>query len=285
MPKFYSWNVSSKLWNRRKRGREIETGVFETDTIGRIYTVSLKQGDCFNLRLLLLSVPGPTMQAVSVSQFPHCLRNLFAVLLTQTNPSQPLELWMKFQSQLIEDYLQQLHISVDDAKNMALLSIRNTLHAIDGSDLQFYGLPVPTNVVVERFDQDYTKEVCYNIEHQHEIASGNRNKLTTEQLDIFHAIEGKINEKVGGLILLDAPRGCGKTFLIETLLASQRAKQHIVIATASTGLAATLLPGGRTVHSIFKVSININTSDSVTCAIKKGTALSLNASGGYNFDN
>ncbi|KAK3777053.1 hypothetical protein RRG08_008901 [Elysia crispata] len=197
VPKFYSWNVSSKLWNRRKRGREIETGVFETDTIGRIYTVSLKQGDCFNLRLLLLSVPGPTMQAVSVSQFPHCLRNLFAVLLTQTNPSQPLELWMKFQSQLIEDYLQQLHISVDDAKNMALLSIRNTLHAIDGSDLQFYGLPVPTNVVVERFGQDYTKEVCYNIEHQHEIASGNRNKLTTEQLDIFHAIEGKINEKEG----------------------------------------------------------------------------------------
>ena len=77
--------------------------------------------------------------------------------------------------------MQQPHISVDDAKNMALLSIRNTLHAIDGSDLQFYGVPVPANVVVERFGQDYTREVCNDIEHQHEIASGNRIKLTTEQ--------------------------------------------------------------------------------------------------------
>ncbi|KAK3773042.1 hypothetical protein RRG08_000411 [Elysia crispata] len=214
VPKFYTWNASSKSWNRRKRGKEIETGVFKTDTIGRIYTVRPKHGDCFNLRLLLLSLPGTTsfeslrtyegtlyptfkqaciarglldgdnmqrttMQEASVGLFPHCLKNLFAVLLTQTNPSQSLELWMEFQSQL----------------NMALLSIRNTLHAIDGSDLQFYGLPVPANVVVERFGQDYTREVCYNIEHQHEIASGNRDELTTAQLDIFHAIEGKINEK------------------------------------------------------------------------------------------
>ena len=130
--------------------------------------------------------------------------------------------------------------------------------------MQIRPLYVHTNVVVERFGQDYTREVCYHVEHQHEIASGNKNKLTTEQLDIFHAIEGKINEKVGGLIFLDAPGICGKTFLIETLLASQRAKQHIAIATASTGLAFTHLPGGQKVHSTFNVPININTNDYVT---------------------
>ena len=75
-------------------------------------------------------------------------------------------------------------------------------------------------------------------------------------------------------MFLDGPGDCGKTFLMEALLPSQRAKQHIAIATASTGLAATLLPAGRTVHSTFRVPININISDSVTCAIKKGTALS-----------
>ena len=47
----------------------------------------------------------------------------------------------------------------------------------------------------------------------------------------------------------------------------------MTITTASTGLAATLLPGGWTVHSTFKVPINTNTIDSVTCAIKTGTAL------------
>ncbi|KAK3763733.1 hypothetical protein RRG08_062481 [Elysia crispata] len=89
---------------------------------------------------------------------------------------------------------------------------------------------------------------------------------------------------VGGLIFLDAPGGCGKTFLIETLLASQRAKQHIAIATASTGLAATLLLGGQTVHSTFKVPININTIASVTCNKERDCPIT-NASGGYNFDN
>ena len=73
---------------------------------------------------------------------------------------------------------------------------------------------------------------------------------------------------------LDAPGGCGKTFLIETILASQRAKGSIAIATASTGLAATLLPGGRTVHSTFKVPLNIINAETPSCSIKKGTALS-----------
>ena len=57
-------------------------------------------------------------------------------------------------------------------------------------------------------------------------------------------------------------------------MASQRAKGSIAIATASTGLAATLLPGGRTVHSTFKVPLNIINAETPSCSIKKGTALS-----------
>ena len=48
----------------------------------------------------------------------------------------------------------------------------------------------------------------------------------------------------------------------------------IVIATASTGLAATLLPGERTVHSTFKVPLNIINAETPSCSIKKGTVLS-----------
>ncbi|GFR80844.1 hypothetical protein ElyMa_005908700 [Elysia marginata] len=56
---------------------------------------------------------------------------------------------------------------------------------------------------------------------------------------------------------------------IETILASQRAKGSIAIATASTGLAATLLPGERTVHSTYKVPLNIINSETPSCSIKK----------------
>ncbi|GFS00474.1 ATP-dependent DNA helicase PIF1 [Elysia marginata] len=61
---------------------------------------------------------------------------------------------------------------------------------------------------------------------------------------------------------------------MKTILASQRAKGSIAIATASTGLEATLLPGGRTVHSTFKVPPNIINAETPSCSIKKGTALS-----------
>jgi hypothetical protein len=47
--------------------------------------------------------------------------------------------------------------------------------------------------------------------------------------------------------------GTGNTFLYKTLLASIRSKGFIAIATATSGVATSLLPGGRTAHSRFKI--------------------------------
>ncbi|KAK4386068.1 hypothetical protein Sango_2477400 [Sesamum angolense] len=49
--------------------------------------------------------------------------------------------------------------------------------------------------------------------------------------------------------------GIGKTFLYRTLLASFRNDGCIILATATSGIAANLLPGGRTTHSKFKIPI------------------------------
>jgi ATP-dependent DNA helicase PIF1 len=54
---------------------------------------------------------------------------------------------------------------------------------------------------------------------------------------------------------LDGPGGSGKTFLYNTLMSVLRGKGKIVIPVASTGIAATLLSGGRTYHSQFKLPI------------------------------
>ena len=74
-------------------------------------------------------------------------------------------------------------------------------------------------------------------------------------MTVFNHIGEQIEQGRAGLCFLDAPGGCGKTFLIETILASQRAQNKIAIATASSGLAATPVPGGRTVHRTFKVPL------------------------------
>ena len=52
-----------------------------------------------------------------------------------------------------------------------------------------------------------------------------------------------------------------------------RSAGRIAIATASSGIGATLLQGGRTVHSTFKIPLDVQFRDNPTCAIKKGTAL------------
>ena len=72
---------------------------------------------------------------------------------------------------------------------------------------------------------------------------------------------------------MDAPGETGKTFLINLILAKVRCEGKIALATASSGIAATLLTGGRTLHSTFKIPLDLNAMDIPVCSIKKGTAL------------
>jgi ATP-dependent DNA helicase PIF1 len=71
---------------------------------------------------------------------------------------------------------------------------------------------------------------------------------------------------------MDGPGGTGKTFLYKALLARVRSEGLIAIATATSGIAASILPGGRTTHSRFKIPIKL--ADNSTCNFTKqsGTA-------------
>uniref|UniRef100_A0A0L8HYC6 ATP-dependent DNA helicase n=1 Tax=Octopus bimaculoides TaxID=37653 RepID=A0A0L8HYC6_OCTBM len=82
-----------------------------------------------------------------------------------------------------------------------------------------------------------------------------------------------MDNNTGGVFFLDAPGGTGKTLLINLLLAKVRQKKKIALAVASSGLAATLLTGGRTAHSTFKLPLNLIENESPLCNISKNTAL------------
>mgnify|MGYP000933764873 CR=1 FL=1 len=61
IPTYYTWNLTTKTFTKRRVGRSVEG--FDgkaSDTIGRVYTVHPSNGECFYLRMLLNKVPWPT---------------------------------------------------------------------------------------------------------------------------------------------------------------------------------------------------------------------------------
>ena len=69
------------------------------------------------------------------------------------------------------------------------------------------------------------------------------------------------------VFFVDGPGGSGKTYLYEALLAYARSLGHVAIAVASSGLAATLLTGGRTAHSTFGIPLQLSSTS--VCAVSQ----------------
>lgn len=82
-----------------------------------------------------------------------------------------------------------------------------------------------------------------------------------------------VRDEQGGVFFLDAPGGTGKTFVISLLLAAIRSDNKIAIALASSGIAATLLHGGRTAHSALKLPLNMQINESPVCNIARGSGM------------
>ncbi|GFS22283.1 ATP-dependent dna helicase pif7-like protein [Elysia marginata] len=164
-----------------------------------------------------------------------------------------MDLWTKHCLCMCEDFLTRLSGNESGAENAALVEIENMVMDMGGSMLTQYGLPEPQQEHFERIGIDYKRETSYDIEKERHISNQNRNLLNEEQRIVHDSFVESALSATSGIFFLDAPGGCGKTFLIQTILATIRSQNKIVIATASSGLAATLLSAGRTIHSTFKV--------------------------------
>ena len=79
------------------------------------------------------------------------------------------------------------------------------------------------------------------------------------------------SEQYPKIFFVEGPGGTGKTFLYNTLLAQVRSQAQISLGLASSGIAALLLAGRRTVHFMLKVPIDIN--ELFLCNISKLSAL------------
>ena len=96
--------------------------------------------------------------------------------------------------------------------------------------------------------------------------------LNKEQRTGFDETIRHVIDRKSQVFFIDGPGGTGKTFLYKALLAKVRSEGMIAIATATLGIAASLLPGGRTVHSRFKIPIKVGDNSVCNFTKQSGTA-------------
>jgi hypothetical protein len=102
--------------------------------------------------------------------------------------------------------------------------------------------------------------------------------LNEEQRAAYDEIMSSVDTEDGGLFFVDGPSGTRKTYLYRSLLATIRSQKKIVMATATSGVATSIMPGGRTAHSCFKIPLTIDNGAFCTFMKQSGTAKLLRAS-------
>ncbi|KAL3368397.1 hypothetical protein AABB24_009320 [Solanum stoloniferum] len=280
-PQYFVWSKSYKIWTRRQRGH----------VIGRLVTCHPTEGERYYLRLLLMNVRSPEsyqdlrkidgkyydtfresaekrgllhhnnnlvdcMTEAVCYQMPYSLRHLFATILVYCNPDNPKELWEQFEESMSEDFNKLPNMDPKKTRHSVLNHINDVLHTM-GHDVNEYRL-ISENVVSSRVESE-AKDV--NFERNIVVTKEDLllyKKLNTEQKIAYDTILQRILTNESGAFFIDGPGGSGKTFLYRALLATVRSKGFIALATATSGVAASIFPGGRTAHSRFKIPINID---------------------------
>ena len=97
------------------------------------------------------------------------------------------------------------------------------------------------------------------------------NSLNTEQRATYDEILSAVDTDEDGVFFVNGPGGTGKTFLYKALLATIRGQEKIAVAIATFGVAASIMPGGRTAHSRFKIPLSID--DGAFCSFTKQSGI------------
>ena len=156
--------------------------------------------------------------------------------------------------------------------NEALLSIENIRLTSVNKKLKQLGMPDPLRSAQIQ-DRDLGRETDFDVVQLRQFVETNSLLLVNEQRSIYDEVLRTVASDAGGLYFVDAPGGTGKTFLMTVLLAKIRSEGGIALAIASSGIAATLLDGGRTAHSALKLPLDLQSIESPTCNIKKRSGI------------
>ncbi|CAE1313078.1 unnamed protein product [Acanthosepion pharaonis] len=134
-----------------------------------------------------------------------------------------------------------------------------------GAALTTYGLPPP----VRDGTADLSRETSYCTADLDRYVRENELRLLPEQRTAYTTVIDAVRQQRGGIFFLDAPGGTGKMFITKLILAEIRRHGNITLAVASSRIAAILLSGGQTAHSMFRLPLDLAKAEIPTCSISK----------------
>ena len=219
-----------------------------------------------------------TMREAAHAQMPAQLRRLFGVILLFCTPADPTQLFQRHLDSMAEDFVRRHADLPDDQRaTLVLLQVEQQLQQA-GKQLDEFGLPVPTveqrelaadlqHADAERrhLPRIVQEELAHDGDELQDQLAAQLPVLLPSQRDVYNQVLAAVDERRPLAVFVDAAGGTGKTFLFNVLLAAVRARGLVALAVAYSGIAATLLSGGRTFHSRFKAPLNLEATS--TCAI------------------
>lgn len=142
VPSYYTFDNTKRIFKRRKNGAIVEgfPEIRKSDMIGRVYTVHLRNMECFCLRILLHKIRGPTsfdflktvdgiicesfqeaclqlgflendqqwhetLKEATETDSPEKIRACFAIMISCCQLSNPIALWNSHKEAMTEDIL------------------------------------------------------------------------------------------------------------------------------------------------------------------------------------
>jgi hypothetical protein len=307
-PQHFTWKADGKKWSIRQRDPAIGRMFFVPPTAGeRFYLRTLltvvKGAKSFeDLRRYNSNEPYPTFHAACIArglleddgEWNQCLgeaslmltgtrlRHLFTTILLFCSPSQPDQLWEQHRRHICDDLPYRLctmginNVSDDDIYDYGLHIIDNILHESGHSLSDWPSMPL----LQRQWEQHSVNEMIaeqlnYDRSSEHTFWESHHQLLNNEQRDAYDKVLHSVEDTTGGMFMINGHGGTGKTFLYKVICSKLRSYGVIVLCTASSGIAALLLPGGRTAHSMFKIPIDTLSAASICCIPKNSLRADL----------
>ena len=203
--------------------------------------------------------------------------SLFVIILHDCLPAEPCALWEEYKTYICDNLqccLAQLglHDLLEDVifdyslyliECILLLGSNKTM-----KDIRMTHLCHDWDCLLNLLLQDHLSfEPAWEEEQLQDMLP----LLNNEQRLAFDCILKSFLADQKEIFFIVSAAGAGKTFLYNTLCHAIRSQSLVMLCIAYSGIAAQLLPGGKTAHSTFKIPFDI--MDNSICSILKNSLL------------